>query len=940
MYHTSNSVTVNSAKFLSKAHEEHIAQRGLLNAWARATCRSISAEEASLVLGYTAKSGGILIEGDSLQSQFKPDKPWKYDNQKVGPKYRTPATDHGYDAILPAHPTDKSYWELENLKKVCYQINGHPCLLITEGGFKAIAGCSNDIPTVGLIGVEMGLTGKKSDTQSKRYLVEFLEKCARAGIGFIIIFDADAKTNPNVRKAERKLCQQLVKFDVDVYTATGAWEMGVDGANKGMDDFIQNEGIEAFRAILAKAKLFDADSDDESETPQTKPPTPRQTARQLAEDYGHLWKFDNETKSWRIWNGKHWEPTDDGNVETLVKSVIDARSIAYKGFSYIADTIKLLTADLRVKRWNMLERARYIAFDNLVLDTETGKTLEHAPNMGFTSCLPYVYKPYTAESTDAIENLKTNCPNIYQWMNTAMQGDRKKIIKLLAVVNGLLKFKFFDLQMFVHLIGKPGSGKGTFIRLLQKIVGRDNWKGCKLRALDDGSTMASIINKQLVSCPDERNASGVEAILSLTGGDAIGYREVYKPASDAFFYGLLIICSNHPIFVGDTTGLDRRLCLIHFDNPLPTVLRNSQIEAAMDAEISQLITASLTLTDSEASEAIRGSGTSQIAEFRMQEWEMKIQTNSVAAHFDDWLIADPGASTPTGKIYEHYKNWCSTGLKAVSHIKYPKILTELCNDYLELTSVKWEKQRGRSFFKGLRLRSEGDLQTPTHSDLLQSGIPIKGNDGVCEENDGVCAGFVRGSKALPVGNYSEMTGFESQDFSEKSNLLESSEQQKHFIENVEKPPQTPSNPVKPQSARDSNPAQTPSTSNQTPSALAIGQKVKVSQKFSGRHQLRGKSAQIIKDLGSNLYQVKFEGAGITVSGHGKVKTANVASGQLLTECECELIEFIQTCEDAAEALDIQKILTDCCDRNEANRTKVWGELSTAEQSKFKSLITG
>jgi len=53
----------------------------------------------------------------------------------------------------------------------------------------------------------------------------------------------------------------------------------------------------------------------------------------------------------------------------------------------------------------------------------------------------------------------------------------------------------------------------------------------KLRNMDDGSTMASIIDKQLVACPDERTASGVDAILSLTGGDAVSYREVYKSAS-------------------------------------------------------------------------------------------------------------------------------------------------------------------------------------------------------------------------------------------------------------------------------------------------------------------------------------------------------------------------------------------------------------------------
>ena len=177
----------------------------------------------------------------------------------------------------------------------------------------------------------MGLSGKASDVEGKRHLVAALRMLAEWGFGFIIIFDADAATNPDVRAAERKLARQLAKFNVPVRSITGDWDAGPNGEFKGMDDFIQHKGIEEFRAILAKAKLFEEkDNEGNNETPKRKPPTPKQTARQLAEDYGHLWKFDNETKTWRIWNGHHWEPTDDGNVETLVKKTIDARGIEYK----------------------------------------------------------------------------------------------------------------------------------------------------------------------------------------------------------------------------------------------------------------------------------------------------------------------------------------------------------------------------------------------------------------------------------------------------------------------------------------------------------------------------------------------------------------------------------------------------------------------------------
>ncbi len=59
--------------------------------------------------------------------------------------------------------------------------------------------------------------------------------------------------------------------------------------------------------------------------------------------------------------------------------------------------------------------------------------------------------------------------------------------------------------------------------------------------------------------------------------------------------------------------------------------------------------------------------------------------------------------------------------------------------------------------------------------------------------------------------------------------------------------------------------------------LSIEQKVKVSQSYRGRPQLRGKSAEVIKDLGDGLYQVKFEGAGVVVAGRGRVHTADILS---------------------------------------------------------------
>ena len=205
-------------------------------------------------MGYTAKSPGILIKGANGQYQFKPDKPWSDKQGKKAPKYRTPAGDE-YDALLPKHPTDPNYWlDKEKLKQRCYQINGHPMLVITEGGFKAIAACSHDIPTIALLGVEMGLTPTKDDPQGRRYLVPELENFARAGFGFILAFDCDTYTKKPVIQALIKLASQLQKFSVPVYTLP-KWD---ESEGKGIDDYIQNKGIEAFRKkLLSQAVGFE-----------------------------------------------------------------------------------------------------------------------------------------------------------------------------------------------------------------------------------------------------------------------------------------------------------------------------------------------------------------------------------------------------------------------------------------------------------------------------------------------------------------------------------------------------------------------------------------------------------------------------------------------------------------------------------------------------------
>lgn len=210
---------------LTVEHWEYlVTERGLPFDWVIDNCESMDIPTATEYLGYTVPSNGVMIRSSNAQWQFRPDIPKvtvKDDGTEKVLKYLTPRKDEGYDAMLLTHPMYPDYWtNLEKLKERAYIIDGVPYLAVTEGPFKAMVVTDNGIPCVALLGVEMGLTPKKNDPQGKRYLVKSLEKLARAGFGFLMMFDADSSININVTSALKKLGHQLGLFNVHVRVAS------------------------------------------------------------------------------------------------------------------------------------------------------------------------------------------------------------------------------------------------------------------------------------------------------------------------------------------------------------------------------------------------------------------------------------------------------------------------------------------------------------------------------------------------------------------------------------------------------------------------------------------------------------------------------------------------------------------------------------------------
>ncbi|MEA5496399.1 phage/plasmid primase, P4 family [Limnoraphis robusta] len=728
---------VNQLAELNPKHERELVQkRGLKSDWVAVNCKSIDTRTATEHLGYKAYSDGILLSGNGYQEQFKPDDAWASQDGKK-PKYRSCKDEDGYDAMLPAHPDKKRFWDdLEALKDECYQIDGYPCLVVTEGFFKAISLTSHGVPTICLLGVEMGLTSAKSDPQGKRYLVPGLERLARAGFGFIIAFDADCARKNGVKTAQENLAHRLSQFGVPVYSITGLWE---EAEGKGIDDYIQMNGFEEFRdKVLARSLTIEQWREKYSPglerqlSQDSKTPTQVSIAREIAEEYENKLAFNCEAKIWMRYEAQDkgiWSPEDDLYIESIISQLLTGKGIKFRTHTYVKQVVEALRVDPKIIKRKWLERTpgEVLPHHNGVLEIATGKFVEHSPLNYLTWILPREYNP-----------LAQNWSKINAWLDEASQGN--PVIKnlLICFANAVLKGRS-DIQKMLHLTGLGGSGKTTYSNLVTDIIGENN-------ILDEGVeqfctnhfTPIRAYQKRLVLFSDEQDLpKNISNIMKLVGGNNLTGEQKHKPAFQFRFTGMAMLVSEHPIAQGvKGNGWKRRIIPIPMNAKVADRDRRD-LRAEFKPELAAFTNYLLSLDDNFVTQVLRGVG--DIPECQLQFWQSRLREDSLAAWLNDCVISDASATTPigdgqkTGTLYSSYREYCQqSGLSAKSLPRFSPELLEVCQSVLGLEVQRIRTRVGTSVsgpvtcISGIRLRTEGtDDAILTHEQDLTKSVRVQ-----------------------------------------------------------------------------------------------------------------------------------------------------------------------------------------------------------------------
>lgn len=288
---------------------------------------------------------------------------------------------------------------------------------------------------------------------------------------------------------------------------------------------------------------------------------------------------------------------------------------------------------------------RYLNLPNGLLNWRTGELLSHDPAAGILPRLPVEWEP------------RATCPTIDSWLGQVLPPDCFDLAFELA---GYCLYSGLPIHKAAMLLGEGRNGKGTFLRLLERLVGSVNVAHVVPQQLDTNRFMLAELDGKLanlVGDVDPGEFRATERFKQATGGDVmVAERKNGQPfhfRSMAF----QICCFNRPPKTADTTvGFFSRWVVLPFDvGFFPDGLADSSIEEKMATELPGLLVRAvegLRTVIGRGSFTTPSSVTEATASFRSIADQVR---GFVAECFE----AASGKSVRRTTVYERYTMWAS-----------------------------------------------------------------------------------------------------------------------------------------------------------------------------------------------------------------------------------------------------------------------------------------
>jgi P4 family phage/plasmid primase-like protien len=219
-------------------------------------------------------------------------------------------------------------------------------------------------------------------------------------------------------------------------------------------------------------------------------------------------------------------------------------------------------------------------------------------------------------------------------------------------------------QRLIILTGMAGGGKGTFIRVVNEIIGKVNVGTLRPDWLADRFELGRLLGKSLLYGADVPenflNCRGASVLKALTGGDPVtlefkGSNE--RPEIVCRFNA--IVTSNSRLTVhleGDADAWRRRLVIVPYEKPKPENVIADLSEQIIAKEASGVLNWMLA-----GLKNIRAAGWQLVLNERQQHLvdDLLLESEADAVFAKECLQKDPQSSLLAGECYERYVRYCN-----------------------------------------------------------------------------------------------------------------------------------------------------------------------------------------------------------------------------------------------------------------------------------------
>ncbi|WP_165797871.1 phage/plasmid primase, P4 family [Mycolicibacter virginiensis] len=457
------------------------------------------------------------------------------------------------------------------------------------------------------------LTPTELDAKAKAFLDTYAEDREPYALKPIL---AEFESAPGGRHESmwHAVCWALREAKAGRFSATAAvdglrerWEAAIGGEYRDgdPDEFIRmvRDGVALADEVSAEALLARAH--------RNRWPNPKQPQKVAQEVIARAERDGRPIAHWRgewlRWDGQCWCPTTEDQIRAQLYRMLEYANYEHTTggangatlevswnpdkakLTNVIDALKAETLwadDMEDGSWRDGRNCGVLPFSNGLLRIDDRTLLPHTPDYFNTEYIPCDYEPHTelvagrkflneltGDDPDAIETLM-------EFVGTRLVGDDR-------------------FQKMLIVVGPSGSGKGTFDRLLSRILGR---KHAGVRMDDyknNGFPIEPLLGKTLVTFSDQRAQLDMkrftDLLLQVVGGDAVSVRRPYDRHSVSVRLPLtfMILSNEAPVLPDNAGAMVRRVLAIRTPNTFADSA-DYDLDQKLAAELSAFVDLALT----------------------------------------------------------------------------------------------------------------------------------------------------------------------------------------------------------------------------------------------------------------------------------------------------------------------------------------------------------